>query len=190
MAERDQMLEHELDGAFVVHADVAVAAGQPPVDEDMRNRPLRELGEERVIGPSGGDKQAVDPSFEHEAGEDLAGLLLLEVLGEDDGEAAFRRSLESAAHQLRVDRIAERRNEQAESARRCTTKASGGRVRTVAEVAGSGENALAQLRADREAGILVQDARGDGFRRPGCRCDIGEPGAYTWPARALGTHSA
>jgi fluoroacetyl-CoA thioesterase len=188
MAGRDEMVENELDSTRVVHEYVPATARKPAVDEDVRQWALLELGEQGVVGARGRDEETVDPSLEHEPGEDLARFLLLEVLGQDDGEAPFHRSPERAAHELRVDRASEGRDEQAHCTRSRPAQAARRSMRTVAKVAGRCKHPLAQLHADAESGIAVQDAGSDWLRRLGGGCHVGERGAYSRPTGTLRAH--
>jgi hypothetical protein len=132
------------------------------------------------------DHQAVDPALEHEPREQLPRLLLLEVLCEHDREAELAGPAERAAHQLRVDGVAERGNEQAERARRRPAQAARGRVRPVAELASGVEHPASQLLADRQRRVVVQDPRRDRLRRLRGVCDVGEPGANLLHPAAAG----
>ena len=67
--------------------------------------------EERVPGARRRYDEPVDPAFEDEPREDLACLLLLEVLGQEHRVPTLRRLTERASHELGVDGVLERGHE-------------------------------------------------------------------------------
>jgi hypothetical protein len=107
--------------------------------------------------------------------EDLARLLLLEVLREHHGETELRRAAKRTPHELRIHRVPERRHEHAEGTGGLSAQAPGGRVRAVAELAGGVDHALPELLADAQRRVLVQDARCDRLRSSRDVGHVGQP---------------
>ena len=175
MSELDEVLDRGGARARVVHDDAAPAPTYRAVGEDVRGRQLLDRPEKGMSGTRRRHDQAVDPPGADEPGEHVVRLPGDEVLGEQDDEVPFERPPKRAADDPRVHGHREVRDHEPDRARLRAPEAAGRRVRPIVEPPRRLEHALPRVRADRDVGRVVQDARRRRLRDTGRARDVEQP---------------